>query len=84
MPLLLLVTALGTGLVRLVIPPVKSVRLPITPAEKPWTLLTIDAAKSEPGRCGSETWVPFPVEAGTGIPAAGLGAVGAVRGKPGS
>ena len=44
---------------------VKSVRLPITLPEKVCTLLTIDAAKSEPGRCGSETPPPAPpVEAG--------------------
>jgi hypothetical protein len=38
----------------LVISPVKLLRSPITPEEKFWTLFTMEAAKSEPGRLGIE------------------------------
>jgi hypothetical protein len=34
-------------------PLVKSVMFPTTPAENPWTPLTTEAAKSEPGRLGN-------------------------------
>ena len=51
---LLLPLDLGTGLVLLVTALVKLVRLPIAPAEKVLTPLTTEAAKSEPGICGSE------------------------------
>ena len=44
---------LGTGLVASVIFEVKFVMFPTTPAEKLCTPFTIDAAKSEPGRCGN-------------------------------
>ena len=40
----------GGGLVFWVIPSVKLVRLPTTPADMDWTLLTTEAAKSDPGR----------------------------------
>jgi hypothetical protein len=42
----------GTGLVFCVTLLVKSLILPTTLEEKPWTPLTTEAAKSEPGRCG--------------------------------
>jgi hypothetical protein len=40
-------------------PFVKFVKLPTTPAEKVCTPVTIEAAKSEPGRCGREIF-PLP------------------------
>jgi len=46
---------LGTGLDLSVTPLVKSVTSPITFAEKLCIPLTIEAAKAEPGRLGSET-----------------------------
>jgi hypothetical protein len=51
----------GTGLVVFVTRPVKSVTLPITLLEKSWTPRTIEAAKSEPGSCGSAGPAPPPV-----------------------
>ena len=51
-PLLEVLT--GTGLVLLVIPLVKEATSPITPDEKLLTPFTIEAAKADPGRLGSE------------------------------
>jgi len=45
---------LGIGFVTFVTLDVKLVIFPTTPAEKLCTPLTIDAAKSEPGRFGSD------------------------------
>ena len=50
----LVVVGFGGGFVTLVIPLVKSLKFPITPPAKLWTPVAIDAAKSEPGRLGSE------------------------------
>jgi hypothetical protein len=41
-------------LVLLVIPLVKVLMFPIKPPAKFWVLLAIEAAKSEPGRCGMD------------------------------
>lgn len=48
----------GIGLVLLVILPVKSVTLPITLLDTFCTPLTIEAAKSEPGRWGNDKFPP--------------------------
>ena len=55
-------------------PLVRSVRLPIVLAENACTLPTIEAAKSEPGKCGRET-LPPPGDEGAET-VEGLGALG--------
>jgi hypothetical protein len=68
-PLLAFTT--GTGLVRLVTPEVKDFTSPNTLLENPWTPVTTEAAKAEPGRLteprppdGAETEGVEPVETG--------------------
>jgi len=71
-PLLVLVET-GIGLVRLVMPSVKDVRLPTTPAAMPVAPLITLAAKVEPGMLGKET--PPPLLPGLPVDTAGLLAV---------
>ena len=67
-PKLLLPEDFGIGLVLFVMPLVKLERLPITPAEKPWIPPTTEAAKSDPGNCGSEIGLEGPEDTdGLGI-----------------
>ena len=50
------------GLVLSVILPVKLVKSPTAPAAKPWTELTIEAAKSAPGKLGRPIEIGWPPE----------------------